>query len=198
VAYRPPAAPSDELPSAPVAPWAPPAHDAAELVIPPPPVWTPRAEPPPPKLTTPPPPPQSEPSEAPAELLDEVRRRADVGDFKGAELKCRQALQERPEDSALHFYAGLVEQALGRLGPAEDALRRAAYLDPAFIMAHYHLGLIRMARGRAEAGRKAVAAAAQMAGTLAVDERLREGAGLTAGELRELARVQLDTSAGGA
>lgn len=194
VAYRPlGSVPKADRHRAPLT-WAPLPEPAAELVIPPPPAWTPLPPPPRPAPTSP----ASPPAGAAEADLDEVRRRADVGDFRGAELKCREALQGRPEDPVLHFYAGLIEQALGRLPAAEDSLRRAAYLAPGFIMARYHLGLVRIARGRDEAGRKAVAAAAQLAGTLTAGERLPEGAGLTAGELRELARVQLEARARGA
>ncbi|WP_309087469.1 protein-glutamate O-methyltransferase CheR [Phenylobacterium sp.] len=199
VAYRPPGAAVTEESTPSPAPWSPaPVPTPAELVLQPlslipAPRPAPTAAPAPLVLPTP------EPPSASAEaLLAEVRRRADVGDFRGAELACREALQARPEDPVLHFYSGLVEQALGRLGAAEDALRRAAYLDPHFVMAQYHLGLVRMARGRREAGRRAVAAAAKIAGTLAVDARLAEGAGLTAGELREMARVQLGSGTTGA
>jgi chemotaxis protein methyltransferase CheR len=193
-AYRPPGlapAPSGRPP--PWIPPEPPPPPAAELLLPPPTPFTPAPRPVPALPAEPPP-----ASVGAGEVVEEVRRRADVGDFRGAELKCREGLRARPDDPVLHFYAGLVDQALGQLAAAEDALRRAAYLDPEFIMAHYHLGLVRMARGRAEAGRKAVAVAAQIAGTLTVGARLSEGAGLTAGELRELARVQLETGAGGA
>jgi chemotaxis protein methyltransferase CheR len=97
----------------------------------------------------------------------------------------------------LYFYLGLVEQAMGRLPAAEDALRRAAYLDGTFAMAHYHLGLVRLERGAVPAGRRAIATAAKLAGTMPPDQSLPEGAALTAGELRELARVQLDVGPGG-
>lgn len=192
VAYRPPDA---ETPAAPPPAWTPPVlPPAAELVIPAPafapaPLAPLAGQPPQTPTATP-----REPARAPAsgDIVEEVRRRADVGDFRAAELSCREALEADPENPVLHFYAGLVEQALGRLASAEDSLRKAAYLDPGFVLAHYHLGVVRLARGRREAGRRAVAAAAQLAGTLTRDARLPEGAGLTAGELRELARVQLE------
>lgn len=192
VAYQPPG-PDAATPRPKPTAWVPPTLPPAAELVAPRPAFAPAA---------PAPPPSAEPAGAgdrsSEDLVDEVRRRADVGDFRAAELSCREALKAAPASPALHFYAGLIEQALGRLGAAEDALRRAAYLDPSFVLAHYHLGLVRIARGRREAGRRALAAAAQLAGTLTADARLAEGAGLTAGELRELARVQLELSAGGA
>lgn len=121
--------------------------------------------------------------------LDEVRSLADAGDYAGAETKLRALLAAEPENAVVHYYAGLVDQALDRLAKAESSFQKALYLDPTFVMARYHLGLARLARGHTAAGRKAIAVAATMAGTLTTDARLREGAGLTAGELRELARL---------
>lgn len=124
----------------------------------------------------------------PETLVDQLRLRANAGDFPGAEAVLSQALGLWPDNPVLHFYSALIDQARDRPAKAEDALRKALYLDPDFVMARYHLGLLRIAQGREQSGLRAVAAAAQMAGTLAVDTRLPEGAGLTAGDLRELAR----------
>lgn len=194
VAYQPPgtariAAPGEGAAQA----WSPLPAPAAELVLPP---AIAAPAPATPAFREPTPAARAQPPQPPQDFASEVRALADMGDFRGAQLKGREALQEHPADPVLNFYAGLVEQALGHLASAEDALRRAAYLDPRFIMAHYHLGLVRLARGKVDAGRKAIAAAAQLAGTLAVEERLAEGAGLTAGEMRELARVQLEGASG--
>jgi chemotaxis protein methyltransferase CheR len=132
------------------------------------------------------------------DLLAEIRRRADLGDYAGAAGQVAEGLRQAPQDPRLHFYDGLVHQARGQLAAAEDGFRRAAYLDAGFVMAQYHLGLVRLERGRADTGRRAIAAAAQIAGTLASNERLAEGAGLTAGDLRDSARLQLELRAPGA
>jgi chemotaxis protein methyltransferase CheR len=121
-------------------------------------------------------------------LVDQLRTRANAGDYDGARLILGDALARFPENPVLHFYGALIDQALDHPSKAEDGFRKALYLDPTFVMARYHLGLLRIATGREPDGSRAVAAAAQMAGTLAQDVRLPEGAGLTAGELRELAR----------
>jgi len=118
-----------------------------------------------------------------------VRSLADAGDYAGAEMKLGDLLAVTPDHAVLHFYAGLIDQARDRLTKAETRFQKALYLDPNFVMARYHLGLARIARGDLAAGRRAIAAAASMAGTLTAEARLPEGAGLTAGELRELARL---------
>lgn len=179
-----------------------PLGEAAPTQAPPPPApWTPSPPPPAPAGSAPPvPPPVRLLGPAPREpvppavdaidaSLDEIRGLADAGDYAGAEIKLRALLMAQPDNAALHYYGGLIDQALDRLAKAESGFQKALYLDPNFVMARYHLGLVRLARGRLAAGRKAIAVAATMAGTLTTDARLPEGAGLTAGELRELARL---------
>lgn len=129
------------------------------------------------------------------ETLETVRRLANAGAFEAAAAACRSGLDRQPESAILHFYGGLIAQAQGRAAEAEDALRRAVYLDQAFVMAQYHLGLVRLERGQKAAGRKALAAAAAMAANLSPTSRLCEGEGLTAADLRELARLQLENGA---
>ncbi len=138
--------------------------------------------------------PQEKPAEpvsaAPLEaLIEQIRSRADAGDYAGAETKRAEALAIAPDNAVLHFFGGLIGQAQGHPAKAEASFQKALYLEPDFIMARYHLGLARLARGHSASGRKAIAVAASMAGTLTADARLQEGAGLTAGELRELARL---------
>lgn len=134
-------------------------------------------------------------SEAPPSRLAEVRSRADAGDLAGADSACRQALLEEPLNAALHLYHGLISQALGRSAEAEGAFRRCLYLDKSFAMAHYHLGLLLLADGRPAPGRRALANAARIAGTMADHNSLPEGDGLTAGDLRNLVRVHLHAAA---
>ncbi len=139
-----------------------------------------------PEPSAPPPPASDAPLET---LIKQIRARADAGDYAGADAKRLEALAIAPGNAVLHFYGGLIDQAQEHPAKAEASFQKALYLEPDFIMARYHLGLARLARGHSAAGRKAIAVAASMAGTLAADVRLQEGAGLTAGELRELARL---------
>jgi chemotaxis protein methyltransferase CheR len=140
-------------------------------------------------------PPVPPPAPAPADI-PEIRALADLGRFPEAAEACVRALQSNPADPAAHFYLGLVTQAQGHLDQAEDALRRAVYLDGDFLMAQYHLGLVRLERGSAAEGRRTLAAAARMAASLSPTTRLCEGEGLTAADLRELARLQLESGSG--
>jgi len=172
---------------------------------PPSPAWTPPLlpEPAPAAPTSAAPPPAQpraaddvQPPAPSAPAVDDIRRLADEGRLADADAACRSALEHHPEHAVLHFYMGLIEQAQGRLAEAEESLRKAAYLDGRFVMAHYHLGLVRLDRGRRESGRRALSGAARLAASLSPAARLCEGEGLTAGDLRELARLQLDATAG--
>ena len=177
-------------PEPPAEPWTPP-----ELIEPQAPAETPLPAAGPPRTPHPPQPP-SEMSPPPGADLEDIRRLANQGRLTEAEAACRAALDRAAEDAVLHFYLGLVQQAQGRPGDAEESLRKAAYLDGGFVMAHYHLGLVRLERGRRDPGRRALSAAARLAASLSPTARLCEGEGLTAGDLRELARLQLDATAG--
>lgn len=127
--------------------------------------------------------------------MAEVRSRADRGDFDGARQACRDGLAAAPTDAVLHFYDGLIARALDMPAEAEAAFRRAIYLRKNFVMAHYQLGLLLLDTGRRSAGRRAVAAAARLALSLPRDSALEEGDGLTAGELRAIARLHVDKTA---
>ncbi|RDI62616.1 CheR family methyltransferase [Microvirga subterranea] len=138
--------------------------------------------------------PPARPSGAWPSLLADVRRRADAGDLTGADAICLEALRQEPLNAALHFYHGLISQALGRPPEAEKAFRRCLYLDKSFAMAHYHLGLLLLADGRSAPGRRTLANAARIAGTMPDGHPLPEGDGLTAGDLRQLVRVHLQAA----
>ena len=173
---------------APAAGWPPlPAPDASQAPSPPPPrpLAAPTLEPAP----APKPPQPTVDSVTP---LADIRALANLGRFAEAAHLCRQALARSPPDPAAHFYLGLVTQAQGLLDEAEEALRRAVYLDGTFLMAQYHLGLLRLERGDGAAGRRNLAGVARLAATLSPTTPLCEGDGLRAGDLRELARLQLE------
>lgn len=125
-----------------------------------------------------------------------VKERADTGDLDGARALCRESLLADPLDARLHFYDGVIAQALGRSSEAEEAFRKALYLDKAFVMAHYHLGLLLLQSGRRNPGRRSIATAAGLASALADDAELPDGDGMTAAALRGNARLMLGGAAG--
>jgi chemotaxis protein methyltransferase CheR len=143
-------------------------------------------------------PPKASPLPSPqeaADLLDDIRTRANRGDFAAAADLCRRALATEPLSAALHFYQGLILQALGRPDDAEKSFLKSLYLDRNFAMAHYHLGLLLLAEGRSAPGRRSLTHAAQSVAAMADDRPLDEGDGVTARELRDLVRIHLDGAA---
>ncbi|MGO4570423.1 CheR family methyltransferase [Microvirga sp. 2TAF3] len=162
-------------------------------IIPPPPPANPEIRQ---RRPLPAPPPRAEPHpvpipERPDSLLAEVRAMADAGQFEAADALCRKALLAQPLNPVLHFYQGLIAQAMKHPVEAEKAFRRGIYLDKSFAMAHYHLGLLLLADGRYGPGRRSMANAARIAATMPGETVLDEADGLTARELSNLVRAHL-------
>ncbi|MCB8819639.1 CheR family methyltransferase [Microvirga rosea] len=140
------------------------------------------------------PPPEPQPGslpQRPDSLLAEVRALADAGRFRTAEELCRRALLSQPLNPVLHYYEGLIAQAVKNPAGAEKAFRRSIYLDKSFAMAHYHLGLLLLADGRYGTGRRSLANAARIAAGMPDEAVLDEADGLTAHELQGLVRLHL-------
>ncbi|UVF19396.1 protein-glutamate methyltransferase [Microvirga terrae] len=131
---------------------------------------------------------------APEALLDEIRARANGGAFATADALCRQAIASQPLNAVLHFYQGLVLQALRRPDAAEKSFLKCIYLAKSFAMAHYHLGLLLLAEGRSDPARRALTNAARIAAAMPDDRPLEEADGLTARDLGNLVRIHLEAA----
>jgi chemotaxis protein methyltransferase CheR len=130
---------------------------------------------------------------APDTILAEVRAKANAGLVGEARALCKHALEVQPVNAELHFYDGLLAQAMDLHLDAEKSFRRCLYLDKNFVMAHYHLGLLLLANGRQGPGRRSLANAARLASDLPDTQVLPEGDGVSAGDVRSLVRLHLDT-----
>lgn len=81
-------------------------------------------------------------------------------------------LKERPLEPTLHFvHAALLEES-GDLAGAEEALRRAVYLDPRFVLAHFLRGTVLARLRRPREARKHLVRAAALAMSWSADEPL--------------------------
>lgn len=192
VAYR---RGSSELPALPTSSSSPPPSNLPETwapLLPP----VPKPAPPPKKSPPPRPAPQPRPSASvkPDSVLDQIRALANSGSVQAADDLCRQALAEHPLNAALHFYQGIVAQALRRPLDAEKSFLKGIYLDKSFAMAHYHLGLLLLSEGQQGPGRRALTNAAQLVAALPDDQELDEADGLTAGDLRNLVRIHFEAA----
>ncbi len=131
----------------------------------------------------------------PDQLLDRIKTLADLGNFRAADDLCRRALKDHALYAPLHFYHGLIAQALKRPAEAEKSFLNGIYLDKSFAMAHYHLGLLLLAEGRHGPGRRSLTNAARIAAAMPDGTALPEADGLTAGDLRNLVRIHLEAAA---
>jgi chemotaxis protein methyltransferase CheR len=128
-------------------------------------------------------------------ILREIRAKANAGLVREAHALCALGLRSHPVDAGLHFYEGLLAQAMDLHLEAEKSFRRSIYVDKNFVMAHYHLGLLLLANGRQDPGSRSLANAARLASALEGERTMTEGDGVTAAELKDLVRLHLESLA---
>jgi chemotaxis protein methyltransferase WspC len=63
-------------------------------------------------------------------VLETAQALADRGDLQEAANLCRSLIGENSMDVGAYYLAGLIEQSLDRLAPAEEFFLKAIYLDP--------------------------------------------------------------------
>jgi chemotaxis protein methyltransferase CheR len=122
----------------------------------------------------------------------EVRRLADAGAWDEAAALAHRLVTDEPMNAAAHLYYGLIQEQLGNLDRAGQALRRAIYLRRDLIMAHYHLGLLLRGANLREAARS-LATASRLAALLPPDCILEHADGATAAEVLQMTNFQLET-----
>lgn len=123
---------------------------------------------------------------SPRELLFGARCYANLGDLGRARSWCEQAIGEDKLAPGAHYLLAtiLMEQGCGH--EAADALRRALYLQPGFVLAHWTMGHLAHRRGEASEARRHWRNARALLSGLPALEVLPESDGLTAGRLLEL------------
>jgi chemotaxis protein methyltransferase CheR len=89
-------------------------------------------------------------------------------------------------DPAAHYLRALILQERGNHEGAQESLRTALYLDPAFALAHFALGNLSRVDGKAAAARRHFANAAETLRGLDPEMVLLESEGITAGELARM------------
>ncbi|MCL5744337.1 MAG: hypothetical protein M1541_10490, partial [Acidobacteria bacterium] len=130
----------------------------------------------------------SKPADAPA--LARVRALADRGQWDEAASACRQLMETDGLNPALHFTLGLVLEHAG--GEPAPSLERAIYLDRGFVLAHYHLGVVMQSARKFTRARRSFENVRHLLADRPSGEVLEHGDGITAAELRELARLHLE------
>jgi chemotaxis protein methyltransferase CheR len=121
---------------------------------------------------------------------------ANRGDWQNASRQCQAILAAEPFNAAAHYFHALVLHSTGAIGEAEQALRRAIYLDRAFALAHYQLGLARKEVHDTAGGVRAFRNALDALGNTPDDRAISPCGQITALHLRELATQQLELMSG--
>jgi chemotaxis protein methyltransferase CheR len=130
----------------------------------------------------------------PAAMLREVRELADRGLWQAAAALGRQLTDSNPLSAAAHFTLGLILENVASPADAEQALRRAIYLDRDFALAHYHLATCLQSGGKREQARKCFRNVVQLLEHRPAAERVEHGDGMTAADLIAMAKMHLEIS----
>jgi chemotaxis protein methyltransferase CheR len=130
----------------------------------------------------------------PAATLQEVRDLADRGLWQAAAALGRQLTDANPLSAAAHFTLGLILESVASPADAEQALRRAIYLDRDFALAHYHLAACLQSGGKQEQARKCFQNVVQLLAYRPPAERVEHGDGMTAADLIAMAKMHLEIS----
>jgi chemotaxis protein methyltransferase WspC len=98
----------------------------------------------------------------PAQLLEQARRLADLGQAREAEHACRQCLAQTPDSAEAYFILGLLSEHAGKPDQAAEEWRRCLYLQPDHYEALCHLALLAEQRNDASGAAALKARAARI------------------------------------
>jgi chemotaxis protein methyltransferase CheR len=128
---------------------------------------------------------------APAGDIGRIVELADRGDWDNATRQCVAILAADSLNAPAHYYHALILQSTGAAAEAEQALRRAIYLDPGFALAHYQLGLARKDAHDLAGSARAFRNALDALGNTADDQPISPCGLIAAADIRGLASQQL-------
>jgi len=120
-----------------------------------------------------------------------IRFLANQGQWEQAAARCGDLLRKENLNPLAYFYQALVQEQLEQFDSAEQALKRAIYLDRNFIFAHYFLALCLQRRGETEAAARSFRNAKVLLDQVPESRVFEEGDGITGGELAELVGMHL-------
>lgn len=126
-----------------------------------------------------------------ADLADIVAL-ANRGDLAEAARRCKALINSDKLKPDRHFYYALILEQMGSRGEAVEALQRVIYLDRNFPLAHYHLGLLTQAHGDGPRAERHFNNVLAILSKMNDGDILMGGDGMTTGELKELAQLQLE------
>jgi chemotaxis protein methyltransferase CheR len=137
---------------------------------------------------TPPPAPHDNATPDP---LQHARTLADAGALEPARAAVEQLVAAAKLDPEAHYLHAVILQELGQDAGAEQALKRALYLDPGFALAHHALGQLALRGGRPVPAQRHFHHALAALERLDAASVLPHSGGLAAGHLRALIEALL-------
>ncbi|RYG34919.1 MAG: protein-glutamate methyltransferase [Burkholderiales bacterium] len=126
------------------------------------------------------------------ESMAALQQLADAGEYEQAERLCAKLIAHDPTSARLHYYDAILRQVSDDVVGAEAALRRALYLDRNFVVAHHRLGMLLLASGRVNDARRELLVASRLAQAASAAEPLPEAQGVSAADLYQVLRDQLN------
>lgn len=132
------------------------------------------------------------PCEPEREDLAGLCQLADQGEWQSASAYGERLLAQDRLNPALHFYRALILENLGNLDESARSLRQAIYLDRNFALAHYHLGLALKRNQQSGSAARSFENAVRVLKGLPKDAMVSGGPGITVGDLRGLAQMQVE------
>ncbi|MBI3053916.1 MAG: tetratricopeptide repeat protein [Betaproteobacteria bacterium] len=115
-----------------------------------------------------------------------ARTCANQGKLAEAIEWCERAIASDKLDPASHYLLATIQQEQGYTDSAAQALKRALYLDPQFVLAHFALGNLCLSQGRHRNAERHFGNALALLQVRPHGEILPESEGLTAGRLIEI------------
>ena len=79
---------------------------------------------------------------------EQCRLKANEGELEKALLLCKEAINQNKVNPIYYHLLANIEQELGDIKSAVDALKKAIYLDPNFVMAYFDLGNLFLKLGK--------------------------------------------------
>jgi chemotaxis protein methyltransferase CheR len=125
-------------------------------------------------------------------LLERARALADQGHLEEARRVCEAATAQDRLDPEAHLLFAAICQEQGEIPATMEALRRVIYLDPDSASANFLMGSLLVRQGQRTRARRHLATALRLLRSVAHDEAVPGGEGLTAGRLLETTQMCLD------
>lgn len=137
----------------------------------------------------------ADPPATPA-FCHQARDYANQGLLSDAAQCCEKAIAADRIDPTPHYLLAVIRQEQGQYASAEQSLKRALYLDPAFTVAHLALGNLYVLAGRQREAKRYFRNALDLLASLSKEDIVPESDGLSAGRLAEIVAALLSSLEG--